>query len=206
MAKTEITNGKGLQVHVTPDNELQVIGAPYPPLFEQKVQPFRQYLTDDGLAAGTNNMAVDGSSTNVDYFVQADASNDRYITSLNFIVGYGASGQINQWADGAALTNGSRLFYENRHGEHDIHDGLKSNQNLFRLAFYHVPTVWEHRHLGAANDYGYMISMDLTRMGLPFGIKLDAGSPQRLVMCIRDNTLTSADTFNCIAYGFERFA
>jgi len=204
MAKVEITNGD-TEANVTEDGELSIISAGYPPLTEQKVQPFRQFMTDDGLSGGTNNMAVDGSSTNVDYYIPSDPSSDRYISTLNFIVGYGTTAQINEWADGTALVNGSKLFYENIHGEHEIHDGIKSNQNLFRLAFYPIPTLWEQRHLGAANDYGYMVSMDLTRMVPPYGIKLDAGSKQRLTMRIRDNTLTSADTFNCIAYGFDRF-
>ena len=44
-----------------------------------------------------------------------------------------------------------------------------------------------------------------TRMGLPHGIKLDSGTTQRLVLCVRDNAGTDADTFNIIGYGFDRF-
>lgn len=189
---------------VTPDQELSVITAPYPPLAAQKVQPFRQYLTDDGLSDGSNDMGVDGSSTNVDYYIPAKTDEDRYITTLSFIVGYGTTGSPYQWADVAALTNGSRLFYESRRGEVDIHDGIKSNQDFFRLGFEFIPTLWEVRHVNANNDYGYFITMDLTKLGLPFGVKLDRGTNQRLVMRIRDNA-ADADSFNCIAYGFDRF-
>lgn len=207
MFKFHLFGGNGYKrpVAVTKDQELCTIPAPYPPLVEQKVFPFRQYLTDDGLADGTNDMGVDGSATNVDYYIPADPENDRYITSLNFIVGYGASGQPNQWANGAALTNGSRLFYTSRHGEKEVHDGIKTNQDLFRLSFSPIPTGWEVRHVNATNDYGYFISMDLTRLGLPYGIKLDRESNQKLTMTIRDNAGLDADSFNCIAYGFERF-
>jgi len=45
----------------------------------------------------------------------------------------------------------------------------------------------------------------LRKMGLPFGIKLDAGTTQRLSITIKDNAGTSAVSFNCIGYGFERF-
>jgi hypothetical protein len=55
------------------------------------------------------------------------------------------------------------------------------------------------------NDYGYFTNVDLTRMGTEYGIKLDAGSTQRLTVRIRDNAGTAADSFNCIAYGFDRF-
>ena len=199
-----IKGGKGTEVSVSPDGELCSIVAPYPPLTEQKVQPFRQYLTADGLASGSNDMGVDGSVTNAEFWIPSHGINDRYITSLNFIVGYGTAGKPYLWADVAALTNGSRLYYINRHGEHDIHEGIKSNQDMFRLSFSAIPTAWEVRHVNANNDFGYFISMDITRMGLPFGIKLDRGSTQRLVMSIRDNA-ADADSFNCIAYGFERF-
>ena len=47
---------------------------------------------------------------------------------------------------------------------------------------------------------------DLTKILPPHGIKLDAGSTQRLVFCIKDNVGSTADSFNCIAYGFDRFA
>jgi len=197
--------GNGRAAAVSEDQELSVINAPYPPLMPQKVQPFRQYFTTDGLAAGINDMGVDGSVTNVDYYIPAKASEDRYITSLNFIVGYATSGQPNEWADGTALSNGSRIFYNSQRGEADIHDGVKSNQDMFRLSFSPIPTGWEVRHVNANNDFGYFISMDLTKMGLPFGIKLDKGSSQRLTIRIRDNAGTSAASFNCIAYGFDRF-
>ena len=197
--------GNKKSVGVTGDHELCVINTPYPPLIPQKTEPFRQYLTDDGEADGTSSMSVDGSVTNVDYYIKASATDDRYITALNFIIGYGTSGQPNQWADGTALTNGSRLFFSSSRGEVGIHDGIKTNQDFFRLSFSQIPTAWEVRHVNATNDYGYFIALDLTKLGLPFGIKLDRGSAQKLTMRIRDNVSTDADSFNCIAYGFNRF-
>ena len=197
-------NGRKIAAGVTDDQEVCTIAAPYPPLVIQKVQPFRQYLTDDGLAAGTNDMGVDGSSTNVDYYIPAKAEEDRYITTLSFIIGYGGTSKPYLWADVAALTNGCRLFYVSQRGEVDIHDGIKTNQDFFRLSFGLIPTAWEVRHVNALNDYGYFITMDLTKLGLPFGVKLDRGSSQRLSMRIRDDA-TDADSLNCIAYGFDRF-
>lgn len=205
MAKVEITSGGNREATITQEGELNVIPAPYPPFVEQRVQPFRQYLTADGTSGGSNDLGVDGSSTNVDFWIPASESNDRYITTLSFIVGYAATGKPFQWADGAALTNGTRLWYENRRGEHDIHDAIKSNQDFFRLSFDPIPTSWEVRHVNANNDFGYFVSTDLRKMGLPFGIKLDAGTTQRLSITIKDNAGTSAVSFNCIGYGFERF-
>jgi len=197
-------SGNKVAAGVTDDQEVCTISAPYPPLTVQKVKPFRQYLTDDGLAAGTNDMGIDGSVTNVDYFIAADPSEDRYITTLSFIMGYGGTSKPYLFADVAELTNGCRLFYNSQRGEVDIHEGIKTNQDMFRLSFQLIPTAWEVRHVNANNDYGYFITMDLTKLGLPFGVKLDRGSSQHLTMKIRDD-VTDADSFNCIAYGFDRF-
>lgn len=189
---------------ITDDGERVVISASYPALVRQKVKPFRQYLTDDGEASGSNSFAVNGAVTNAEFYIAAHEEDDRYITSLNFIVGYASTGKPYQFGKSPALTNGVRLHYTTKGGQYDIHDGIKSNQDMFRLSFSQIPTAWEVRHVNANNDYGYFISMDLTRMGLPFGIKLDAGSTQKLIITIRDD-VTVVDSFDCIAYGFNRF-
>jgi len=199
-------SGKDYKSEITEDGEDLVISASYPPLKPQKVRPFRQYLTDDGTVdSGSEDMAGNFSVTNQDFFVTAHETSDRYITTLNFLVGYGTTGQPNEWGDGTALSVGSRLFYSSIKGEVDIHNAIKSNQDLFRLSFNQIPTAWELRHVDSSNDYGYFITLDLTKLGLSFGIKLDAGTTQRLAMTIRDNTGASAQVFNVIAYGFERF-
>ena len=198
-------NGSKKAVAVTDAQELVVIGAPHPPLVPQKVRPFRQYLTADGLADGNHDMGVDGSVTAVDYHIPAIVDDDRYITTLSFVVGYDVTGSPYNWADGAPLPNGCRLFYSSLQGEVDIHDAIKSNEDMFRLSFNQVDANWQVRHVLANNDYGYFITMDLTKLGLPFGIKLDRGTSQRLVMRIRDNVGVDANKFDCIAYGFDRF-
>lgn len=206
MLSIQIVDGRGKinSAAVTGDEELCVIQVPHPPLTPQKVKPFHSFLTLDGTDGGDNDMGIDGSVTNVDFFIGAN-TDDRYITRLSFIVGYSASGKPFQWADGVALTNGSRLFYSNKDGEHDIHDAVKSNQDLFRLEENWIPTSWEVRHVNANNDFGYFINFDLTSLVPPFGVKLDSGTKQRLTMRIRDDAGADADTFNCIAYGFDRF-
>ena len=60
-----------------------------------------------------------------------------------------------EWADGTSLTNGSRLFYTSTRGEQDIHEGIKSNQDIFRLGLQLIPNNLEVRHTNALNDYGY---------------------------------------------------
>jgi hypothetical protein len=197
------TGGK-FKAKVNGDEALFTMNIPFPPLLKQKTNPFRQYLTADGTESGSNDMGVDGSSTNVDFWIPASTTRDRYLTNLNFLVAYATSGKPYLWADGAALSNGSRLFYNNDAGEQEIHEAIKSNQDLFRLGLQLIPTSWEVRHTNANNDYGYFISFDLRAMGLPLGVKLDRGSNQKLTLRVRDDA-TAAVTFDCIAYGFERF-
>lgn len=197
---------QGNVVDVTSDNEFVVASSLVPPFNGRNIiQPVSQFLTDDGLATGSEDMAVDGSATNVDFWIPAIEGCDRYITTLSVIVGYGASGKPFQWADGAALENGHRVFYLGAKGELNIGVPLKTNQDLFRTQFGLIPTAWEVRHVNALNDFGYFLDVDLTRFGLPNGIRLQAGTTQKLVVTIRDNAGTDADSFNVIAKGFDRF-
>ena len=191
--------------HVTKQHQLLVIDAGYPALKPQKTQLFRQYMTVDGLSSGSNDMGIDGSSTNVDFYVEADPDNDRYITNIGFIVGYGTSAQPFQFADAAALSNGIQIFYETAtRGAIDLHEGVKSNQDFFRLSHQRVDANWEVRGVSAINDYGYFINIDLDEFMPPHGLKLDRGTRQRFVACVKDDC-TNADNFSAIAYGFDRF-
>ena len=206
MAKMEITSPDGLrQSEVTADNEVVVSVATYPAFRPQKIQPFRQYFTADGTPSGSSDMGVDGSVTMQEFCIPADQDVDRYISNIGIVVGYGASAQPFNWADGAALTNGVRLYYSSSRGEVDIHEGIKSNQDMFRLSHEAVRSGWEVRGVNANNDYGYFITVDMENFMPPYGVKLDAGSNQKLVFSIRDNVGSTADAFNAIAYGFDRF-
>lgn len=202
--KLQDGNGVNPDAKTSLDGELCVINAPYPPFEPQKVRPFRQYFTTDGSADGSNDMGVDGSVTNADFYIKAHETFDRYITTVNILMGYGATSKPYLFADVAARANGCRFFYNSERGEVNIHEGIKTNQDFFRLSFNQLNTSWEIRHLDANNDYGYVLTMDLTKLGLPFGIKLDAGTTQTLTMRIQDDC-TDADSFNVIGYGFERF-
>jgi len=203
VAKVQITQG-GLEAKVTRDGELRVSNAPYPPFGAQQARPFRQYLTLDGTAGGSNDMGVDGSVTNVEFYVPAATTDDRYITNIAMLVGYGGTSQPYLFADAVALANGCRMHFVSLRGEVDIHDGIKTNQDMFRLSHEAVRSDWEVRGVNANNDYGYFITIDLESVMPVFGVKLDAGTTQRLIMTIRDDC-TNADSFNAIAYGFDRF-
>lgn len=204
-AKVRITNGNNVDAVVTSDQELLVTTSTYPPFIPQKINPLRQYLTVDGTEGGANEMGIDGSVTPTSFFIQASGADDRYITRLSVIVGYGATGKPFQWADGNALTNGFRMYYESPRGQVNVHEAIKSNQDLFRLGdISFLPSDWETRHVNALNDYGYIMTIDFTRLFPSLGLKLNANTKERLVVTVNDNA-TNADSFNIIAYGFDRF-
>ena len=197
--------GTGRRALVDDQNGLVVSVLPCPPKVRQQNKVFRQYFTADGTASGSNDMGIDGSG-GTRFWVPADDENDRYITRVDFMVGYGTAAGVWEWADAnAALSNGHRFYYERDTEEIDIHEAIKCNSDLMRICVDILPTSWEVRNLGAANDYGYLCAMDTIQLLPPYGIKLDAGSNQRLVIQLRDNLTGHTDTFNAVAYGFERF-
>jgi hypothetical protein len=208
MINTQIIDGTGTKKKVQVDDQhaLVVSLASCPPLIVQKNKIFRQFLTDNGTADGTSSMDVDGSSTNVTYYIPASSDADRYITAVSFIVSYGSSGGLYEWADAAALTNGFRLYYKRGGEEVDIHSAIKSNRQLIRLGvgLNLVPTGWELRYLTANNDYGYMVTIDFIKMMPPYGLKLDKGTSQIFALVVRDNITVATDSMNAIAYGFDR--
>lgn len=207
MAKVEIGNGTR-QVEVTPEGSLYVAASPFPPFVTQLTRPLRQYFTLGGTPTGDNDLGQDGSVTNLDFCIPADPNDDMYIKHISFLVGYGGAAFPYEFGDGAALTNGVQIFYDSQSGATDIHDGIKSNQDLFRLSATPVNSTWELRGVGAANDYGYFVEAGLTQFSPEYGVKLDAGSNQKMVIRIRD-TMTAVsgagDSFNAIAHGFYRF-
>jgi hypothetical protein len=155
-------------------------------------------------------MIVNGSSTNVNFWVAADSVNDRFITILSFVIADTGNFAQNEFGDlGISLTNGCRLFYTRGSGDEvDIHDALKINFDFTRLAlgrpaFGAAATTFRGTNFIGTAEVMLPV-VDLKEFMPPFGIKLDAGTSQRLTLRVRD-ALAGLTTFDCIAYGFDRF-
>lgn len=186
---------------------------PYPPMLITKTIPFRQNLTNDGMPSDGSNedMKVVGTLTApIDFWIPAHSKNDRYITYLSFVLA-GSAAKLSDFAAASALSNGCKLFY--RHtlaGEIVIHDSLTTNFSFMRLAlgqpsFGTAGDAFRGKNVVGAVD-AYIPTMDL-RMFSPdgYGIKLDAGTTQRLTLQIRDDlTVAGVTAFDCVAYGFDR--
>lgn len=194
--------GKSHLVGVTKEGSLLTSDIGYPPRGLHPTKPFFWYLRN---SAGSENMSVNGSVTPVEFSVNADGDNDRYITGLSIILGYGGTAYLFEFADELALTNGITIKYYSAFGNFDICDAVKKNSDLLRLAVTGIQPTWEARNFLAINDYGYTVFIDLVKFLPPYGIKLDAGSVQKISVSIRDNLTVSADLFNIFAIGFERF-
>jgi len=212
--KTKIEDGDGTNriARVDEDKALRTACSAYPPLEKQRTRMFRQFLTVDGLSSGSSDMGIDGSVTVVEFWIPAANDSDRYITKLSFEITMATQPQFWEFADAnTALANGIRLHYESPSADIDIHDAMLHNWDILRLALGtpsimggSTATVFTARHVGAPNDYGLIPVIDLDLFMPPFGIKLDKGTKERLILTIKDDC-TSATTFNCIAYGFDRF-
>ena len=178
-----------------------------PPLLPQKNKVFSQKFSVDGTAAGSSDLGVSGAGTPVEYYIPADADNDRYITMISFILGYGGSAEGFEFADsGAALANGVKVSYFDTHFEEVTIMNSKANYSFMRASGAPFSRVGgEARGFAATGDYGYFVNIRLADIMPQFGVKLDRGTRQRMSITIRDDC-TDADLFNCQAFGFERFA
>ena len=209
---TRVIDGGGTELTAVVDDVkgLRTTVHPAPPFVPQVTIPFRQYLTDDGTATGTLSMVVDGSSANVEYWVEAHDTNDRYITEMSFVI-EGAGAKLKEFGTGPALTNGLKLHWEANTGEVVMHDAIKTNFDAVRLCrgnppFGSAADSFRAKDVNTLNSEAFMPVLDLKGWMPPFGFKLAAGTKQRIVLTVRDDMTTGSDIteLDVIAYGFDR--
>jgi hypothetical protein len=205
-ANIEDGSGNGNLAKVSNEGFLFTQESPFPPSGEEtKITVYREFLTlnNDGT---TNDMRVDGSTTSQYFWVNAEPNFDIYITTLSFLIS-DAGAELDEFGNLVALTNGCRLFYEDNNGEINIGTDLVSNFEFIRLcqgnpSFGNAADAFRARNIVGASE-GYIPVFDFRNFGFRWGLKLKAGSNNRLVMEINDN-VSSVDGFNAVAYGFRR--
>lgn len=207
--QVQIHDSKNAQNVAVENNALVTVSEPHPPFGKSKTYLFRQFMTTDGTSSGTSSMKVAGTlAAPIKFYIPAGKNDDRYITTVSFLIA-GAGATLSEFSTIAALTNGCKLYYERERGEKVIHEALKTNFDFVRLcigtpAFGDAATAFRASNVVATSD-AYIPVLYLSQIIPPYGIKLDAGSNQRLVFEIRDDTTSaSIDAFDAICYGFDR--
>jgi len=198
--------GRGYTAKVSPEGFLFTQEAPFPPSGEEtKITVYREFLTLNNDST-TTDMRVDGSTTSQYFWVNAEPNFDIYITTLSFLIS-DAGAELDEFGNLPSLTNGCRLFYEDNNGEINIGTDLVSNFEFIRLcqgnpSFGNASDAFRARNIVGASE-GYIPVFDFRNFGFRWGLKLKAGTNNRLVMEINDN-VSSIDGFNATAYGFRR--
>lgn len=213
MIKTVLVDGygRGGKAKVNGEGELGVVVHPHPPQDEKvTVLPFRQYFTSDGTISGSNDWAVNGSTTSQDFYIKAVANYDIYINSISVIIGDGGSPNLNGYGALSALTNGVEwVYFSQDAGEYQLHDGIKTNLEFIRLgvntgAIGTGVDAYLADVSGGGTEKSYIPTIDLSEsFGLPWGVRLKKGTKDKLVFRVRDN-LTGLITHNAIAYGIRQ--
>lgn len=211
--KTKIVDGKGSgkEALVDEHHSVAVTETKIPPRNEDVnsvLRPFATYLTDDGTTSGSEDMRVDGSTTSVEFFLQAPQDGDRYIQTLAITIS-DAGAQLNEFGNLAALTNGCELFYEDVSvGSVTLADSLKTNFDFVQLCNFEPTFGSGSSAFLALNVSGaseaYIPVLDMTDVfGLPYGLLLPKGSVKKIVLRVNDN-VTGIDRFDIKAFGFDK--
>lgn len=201
---TAVKGAGGKTLEILGDGSIPVTQNTFPVLSKSdETSIFRQYLKNE---AGSSDMLVDGSTDNELFFISADVDDDIYITSLSFVIA-DAGSTLNKFGNIAALTNGCEFFYESTSGNIVIHDALKTNFDFVRLcngnpAFGDGTGAFRAGNVSGTSE-AYLPTFDTRVFGFPFGIRLRAGTEQRIALKIKDDC-TGIDQFDIIAYGFRR--
>jgi hypothetical protein len=218
--------GTGTYLKVNEGGYVLTQSSGLPPKDDRDIQiVYRNFLTLNGDGT-TTSMLVDGSTTPQLFYVEASPNNDIYITSLSIVIqGLNINLGLDFAGLGSALTNGCRLYYEDKNGEVTIGNNLDTNFELVRLcqgnpSFGNNGNAFKIPNLapgtggkGKTTSDGYIPVLDFPEVfGFNYGLRLQRGTTNRLIFEINDDIRITADGgplpndagFNIIVYGFER--
>lgn len=154
-------------------------------------------------------MAVDGSVTEQEFYVEADQERDIYINSISVRIADGGSPNLNKFGDRVPLTNGVRWTWETSDlGTVELHDGIKTNLEFVRTGQKtHAIGTGTDAYLadvsGGGTSKAYLPIIDISeQFGKPWGLRLRKGTNDKLKFTVRDN-LSVLDAFDAIAYGIK---
>jgi hypothetical protein len=198
-------DGKGQKLKVNGEGQIPVVVHPHPPKDEEITGiPYRAFFKNNSDAT---DMRVDGSSTNVDFYIEASTEYDRYIKIVSVVIA-DAGAALNEFGNLSALSNGVKFSWKtNDLGETVLDDGLKSNFDFMRMAVGN-PALGGGSTAFLANNVvstseAFLPVIDFSYLfGNQYGLRLRKGTKDRIIFTIRDNVST-VDQFDAIAYGLE---
>ena len=218
--KTTIIDGYGTEksARVESGGYIRTLVAGYPPSSDKDLQViYRQFLTLNGDTV-TSDMRVNGATTSQTFYIQAEPDVDIYITNLSILLAdTNTNNSFNTFGDLTALTNGCRIYYEDQNGQINIGTSIQTNFDFIRLCL-GTPAFGGRASAGGAifNPFFLPDAVGTTAdaiipvlnlatiFGLTYGIRLGAGTTNRLALEVNDDLSGGLDAFNVIVYGFKR--
>lgn len=198
MINSRIIGANGTPLNINGEGELSVTIHTHPPI-DEKIEslPFRSYFKT---TAGASDMRVDGSTTPVQFSIDADGNYDYYIKTISVKLA-DAGAKFNLFGALAALGTGVSFVWKNNEvGSLTIHDGIKDNLEWYRLSE-QIPTIID---LSGGGADAVTVHIDLSRVfGTPYGLRLPKGTTAQLIFTVNDNLSAGLDEFNIIGYGIK---
>ena len=198
--------GNGQKAKITPNGALKVSDQRLPDADDDITEiPLSGFLSD---VNGNIDARVDGSVTPIDFYIEADQNQDIYLSSISFKIA-DQNAQLNNFGNINALTNGFQLIYfSSITGERILADNIQSNFDLIRLcqglpAFSQGVESFRASNVVGGSE-GYIPVLRITdNFGLPYGLRLKAGTFDKLILRIRDD-VTGVDAFDIFYYGIQK--
>lgn len=208
MIKSKIIDGTGSErgLKIDENHSILVTTTGMPPRKVQvTLKPFVDFMRD---VNGSKDMLVDGSVTNIEFFIGASSQGDRFIHTLAVTIA-DAVPKFNKWGAEPTLTNGCQLVYEDKNvGDVILGDELKSNFDFVQLCNFNPMFGTGADAFQATNIEGnseaYIPLLDIEDVfGLPHGLRIPRNSSLKLKLVVRDD-VSAIDRFDIKAFGFDR--
>lgn len=198
--------GQGFEAKVNKFNSLKVIDQRIPTDDDvTTLIPIKREFKDSN---GNLDLRVDGSTSYVDYVIEAEEGGDLFIDSISFRIA-DVNATADKFGNISPLTNGCQLFYSDlNNGEIIIGDSLKTNFDFIRLcqgqpSFGNANDALRIAN-ASGNSEGYIPVLDFSQMfGLPWGVRLRKNTKEKIVIRINDNT-SGVDAFDAVAFGIKK--
>lgn len=194
-------NGEGPHpLKVYEEGQAAVVVHPHPPKGETLPPiPYTEYMVN---GSDSSDMRVDGSTTAVEFAINAIPEKDTFIKTLSIILA-DQSMTLNKFGALTALSTGVGLAWKTADlGVTTINSGMKSSFEIIRQANGQPSADIINNVSGNAEgiipviDFGFIY-------GTPWGLRLRANTTDKLCLIVQDNLSVGLDAFNAIANGIR---